>query len=235
MDRLVCGDVGFGKTEVALRAAFVAVADGKQVAVLVPTTLLAEQHFQTFSDRFAALAGEARRAVALPQRQGDRPPRSQGLADGTHRHRHRHPPADPEGRQVQAPRPGDHRRGAPLRRAPEGTAEGAARRGGRADPHRHADPAHAGDVAGGPARLLGDRHRAAEAPRRSRPSSRAIRPGIDPRGGAARAEARRPGLLPAQRGRHHREPCASGWRSCCRRRASRVGPRPDGASASWST
>ncbi len=53
MDRLICGDVGFGKTEVALRAAFVAVADGKQVAVLVPTTLLAEQHFQTFSDRFA--------------------------------------------------------------------------------------------------------------------------------------------------------------------------------------
>ena len=53
MDRLICGDVGFGKTEVALRAAFVAVADSKQVAVLVPTTLLAEQHFNTFSDRFA--------------------------------------------------------------------------------------------------------------------------------------------------------------------------------------
>jgi len=53
MDRLVCGDVGFGKTEVALRAAFVAVADGQQVAVLTPTTLLAEQHFHTFSDRFA--------------------------------------------------------------------------------------------------------------------------------------------------------------------------------------
>jgi transcription-repair coupling factor (superfamily II helicase) len=53
MDRLVCGDVGFGKTEVALRAAFVAAAGGKQVAVLCPTTLLAEQHFQTFSDRFA--------------------------------------------------------------------------------------------------------------------------------------------------------------------------------------
>jgi transcription-repair coupling factor (superfamily II helicase) len=50
---LVCGDVGFGKTEVALRAAFIAVADGKQVVVLCPTTLLAEQHFQTFSDRFA--------------------------------------------------------------------------------------------------------------------------------------------------------------------------------------
>jgi transcription-repair coupling factor (superfamily II helicase) len=53
MDRLICGDVGFGKTEVALRAAFVAVADKKQVAILCPTTLLAEQHAQTFKDRFA--------------------------------------------------------------------------------------------------------------------------------------------------------------------------------------
>ena len=58
MDRLICGDVGFGKTEVALRAAFVAVAGGKQVAVLVPTTLLAEQHFQNFSDRFSLIADE---------------------------------------------------------------------------------------------------------------------------------------------------------------------------------
>ncbi len=53
MDRLICGDVGFGKTEVAIRAAFKAVMEGKQVAVLVPTTLLAEQHFITFSERFA--------------------------------------------------------------------------------------------------------------------------------------------------------------------------------------
>ncbi|WP_445766443.1 transcription-repair coupling factor [Rheinheimera sp.] len=53
MDRLVCGDVGFGKTEVAMRAAFVAVNDGKQVAILVPTTLLAQQHFENFKDRFA--------------------------------------------------------------------------------------------------------------------------------------------------------------------------------------
>lgn len=53
MDRLVCGDVGFGKTEVALRAAFLACASGKQVAVLVPTTLLAQQHYNSFSDRFA--------------------------------------------------------------------------------------------------------------------------------------------------------------------------------------
>ena len=53
MDRLICGDVGFGKTEVALRAAFIAMMDGRQVAVLVPTTLLAEQHYHNFRDRFA--------------------------------------------------------------------------------------------------------------------------------------------------------------------------------------
>ena len=55
MDRVVCGDVGFGKTEVAMRAAFIAANAGKQVAVLVPTTLLSSQHFQSFNDRFADL------------------------------------------------------------------------------------------------------------------------------------------------------------------------------------
>ena len=54
MDRLVCGDVGYGKTEIAMRAAFKAVSDGQQVLVLVPTTILAEQHFKTFTERFAA-------------------------------------------------------------------------------------------------------------------------------------------------------------------------------------
>lgn len=53
MDRVICGDVGFGKTEVAMRAAFIAANDGKQVVILVPTTLLAQQHFQNFKDRFA--------------------------------------------------------------------------------------------------------------------------------------------------------------------------------------
>ena len=51
MDRLICGDVGFGKTEIAIRAAFKAIDNGKQVAVLVPTTVLAFQHFKTFSER----------------------------------------------------------------------------------------------------------------------------------------------------------------------------------------
>ena len=53
MDRLICGDAGFGKTEVALRAAFIAVMDARQIALLVPTTVLAEQHFNTFRKRFA--------------------------------------------------------------------------------------------------------------------------------------------------------------------------------------
>ncbi|MDO9735471.1 DEAD/DEAH box helicase, partial [Glaesserella parasuis] len=53
MDRLVCGDVGFGKTEVAMRATFLAVMNHKQVAILAPTTLLAQQHFENFKDRFA--------------------------------------------------------------------------------------------------------------------------------------------------------------------------------------
>ena len=54
MDRLLCGDVGFGKTEVAMRAAFKALGDGKQVAVLAPTTVLSFQHFETFKRRFAS-------------------------------------------------------------------------------------------------------------------------------------------------------------------------------------
>src|SRR5690606_14144750 len=53
MDRLVCGDVGFGKTDVAMRAAFIAVQNNAQVAILVPTTLLAQQHYENFRDRFA--------------------------------------------------------------------------------------------------------------------------------------------------------------------------------------
>ncbi len=81
MDRLVCGDVGFGKTEVALRAAFMAVMGGYQVAVLVPTTLLAEQHFNNFSDRFSAwpvkLAELSRFRTAKEQAEA-----LQALADG---------------------------------------------------------------------------------------------------------------------------------------------------------
>ncbi len=85
MDRLICGDVGFGKTEVALRAAFLAVADGRQVAVLVPTTLLAEQHFQNFSDRFSLIGNEWPVKIAELSRFRSAREQAQalaGLADG---------------------------------------------------------------------------------------------------------------------------------------------------------
>src|SRR6478672_10504909 len=82
MDRLICGDVGFGKTEVALRAAFLAAISGKQVAVVVPTTLLARQHFKTFSERFRGFpvnVAQASRLVPAAELAKVRA----GLADGT--------------------------------------------------------------------------------------------------------------------------------------------------------
>ncbi|MFO1151988.1 MAG: transcription-repair coupling factor [Alsobacter sp.] len=82
MDRLICGDVGFGKTEVALRAAFAAAMAGRQVAVVVPTTLLARQHFKTFSERFHGLpikVAQASRFVPAAELKAVKA----GLADGT--------------------------------------------------------------------------------------------------------------------------------------------------------
>jgi len=82
MDRLVCGDVGFGKTEVALRSAFVAAMNGLQVAVVVPTTLLARQHYKTFAERFRGLpvqVGQASRLVTSKELSGVK----KGIADGT--------------------------------------------------------------------------------------------------------------------------------------------------------
>ena len=81
MDRLVCGDVGFGKTEVALRAAFVAALSGKQVAVVVPTTLLARQHFKTFQERFQGLPVNVRHASRLVST-GELSTTKAGLKDG---------------------------------------------------------------------------------------------------------------------------------------------------------
>jgi transcription-repair coupling factor (superfamily II helicase) len=82
MDRLICGDVGFGKTEVALRAAFLAASNGAQVAVIVPTTLLARQHYKTFSERFRGFPmriGQASRLVSSAEIAKTRA----GLADGS--------------------------------------------------------------------------------------------------------------------------------------------------------
>ena len=82
MDRLICGDVGYGKTEIAVRAAFKAVQDGKQVAVLVPTTLLAQQHFNTFAERMGQFPVRDPAAVPVPDAEGDRA----DAGDGRRRH-----------------------------------------------------------------------------------------------------------------------------------------------------
>ena len=137
MDRLICGDVGYGKTEIAVRAAFKAVQDGKQVAVLVPTTLLVQQHFGTFSERYAQFPVERAGAVPLPdghRGEGD----AGGAAGRLGRRRHRHPPAVLLRDQVQGPGPGHRRRGAALRRRAQGAAEEAPRQRRRADDVRDA-------------------------------------------------------------------------------------------------
>lgn len=81
MDRLICGDVGYGKTEVALRAAFKAVMDGKQVAILVPTTLLAEQHFETFTERMKSFPTKIR-MLSRFQSAGEQEETVRALAEG---------------------------------------------------------------------------------------------------------------------------------------------------------
>ena len=194
MDRLVCGDVGFGKTEVALRAAFIAAMAGLQVAVVVPTTLLARQHFATFSQTLqgACRCGSRRpRAWSAPRswppsRRASRTARID-IVVGTHALL---------GKSIAfaAPRPAGRRRGAALRRRPQGAPEAAARGCARADPDRHADPAHAATGAVGRARAVADHHAA------GRPAGRAhlhlaVRSGHHPRGAAARALSRRAELL----------------------------------------
>ena len=124
MDRLICGDVGYGKTEIAVRAAFKAVQDGKQVAILVPTTLLVQQHYATFADRYA---GFPVNVAPLSRFQTDAQVRAtlEGLKDGkvdvvvgTHRLL---------GSEIEFADlgPGDHRRGAAVRRRAQGAAQAA--------------------------------------------------------------------------------------------------------------
>ena len=115
MDRLVCGDVGFGKTEVALRAAFIAALAGFQVAVVVPTTLLARQHFATFQDRFKGLPIRVAQASRLVSAKDLTAVKSRHQRRH-HRHRGRHARAARQVHHLPAPRPADRRRGAALRR-----------------------------------------------------------------------------------------------------------------------
>ena len=136
MDRLLCGDVGFGKTEVAMRAAFKALGDGKQVAVLAPTTVLAFQHFEHSSGasrRFRC----GWRCSAASDRQGD-----QGISGRAGRrqsgYRYRYAPAALEGRRVSRSGPADRGRRAALRRAAQRTPEADEEERGRADHERDA-------------------------------------------------------------------------------------------------
>ena len=161
MDRLVCGDVGYGKTEVAVRAAFKAVMDGKQVAVLVPTTVLAQQHFKTFRERLAAFPVRVE-MLSRFRSDAEQTPDRRGACRRQHRHRHRHAPAAAEGREFKNLGLVVDRRGAALRRGAQGAPQADAARGRRADAVGDADPAHAahgarrhprhvddGDAAGG--------------------------------------------------------------------------------------
>ncbi len=125
MDRLICGDVGFGKTEVAIRAAFKAVMGGKQVAMLVPTTVLAEQHYRNFRERMSDYPITVEMLSPLPhagasRTQDARRPCAKARVDiviGTHR-------LISKDVAVQESRPRRHRRRAALRRAAQGEVQG---------------------------------------------------------------------------------------------------------------
>ena len=225
MDRLVCGDVGFGKTEVAIRAAFKAMQDGKQVAVLVPTTLLAQQHHATFSDRFA---GYPVRVEVLSRflTPGQAKARDRRHRVGRRRPGDRHPPPAVGRHPLQEPRAAGGRRGAALRRHPQGGDEAAVGRGRRADAHRHAHPPHPGDEPHRHPRPDAAEHAARRSPAHPHLRRRVRRSGRG-RGHPARAAARGPGLLRAQPGAGHRD----GRRPSPRPRprgADRHRPRPDG-------
>ena len=203
MDRLLCGDVGYGKTEVALRAAFKASLDGKQVMVLVPTTILAQQHYGTFRERFAdypvkvEMISRFRSAAEQRRILTDFAAGSVDVLIGTHR-------LLQPGREAQGPGSGHRGRGAALRRGSEGGLASPQSPGGRAHAHCHAHPAHPADVALGSARH--HRHRDA-APRP--PSHPDLRGSLRRRHGHARHRAgdraRRPGLLSSQPGGDHRQ------------------------------
>ncbi len=148
MDRLICGDVGFGKTEIALRAAFIAAFSGAQVAVVVPTTLLARQHYRSFSERFAGLPvriAQLSRLVAPKDAKQIKEDIAAGRIEiviGTHA-------LLAKDVKFAASRPRHRRRGAAFRRRPERAAEAIEGRCACPDADRDADPAHlaAGAVA----------------------------------------------------------------------------------------
>ena len=138
MDRLICGDVGYGKTEVALRAAFKAVVDGTQVAPACANHRVGPAALQHFSRTPTGLSSSGRDAVPLPVRPRTAPDRHRSHSR-LHRHLHRHSSSLAAGCAFQGAGPNHHRRGAAIRRLPQGAPETTAPRGRRADAHRDAD------------------------------------------------------------------------------------------------
>ena len=198
MDRLICGDVGYGKTEVALRAAFKAAADGRQVMFLVPTTVLAQQHYGTFAERLRDypfnIEVVSRFRTAAEQREV-----LKGFAEGkvdvligTHRLLSRDVRPSDLGLLIvdEEQRFGVKQKELLRQLRPAGR---------RALAERDADPAHAADVAGRPARHLGDRD-PARGPAAGEDLRRRVRRGPGQAGDRARARARWPDLPDAQPG-----------------------------------
>ena len=163
MDRLVCGDVGFGKTEVAVRAAFKAVADSKQVAVLVPTTILSLQHYRTFSERLRGLPVRVENLSRVKSAREVKQIREEagGRQD---RHPYRDAQDTRQGYPVPRPRTAHHRRGAEVRRVEQGEVAPDERTCGYADAHGDAHSADAAVFADGCTRPLRNRHPAAQPP-----------------------------------------------------------------------
>ena len=190
MDRLVCGDVGFGKTEVAIRAVFKAVQDGKQVAVLVPTTLLAQQHCQTFSERFAGYPVRVevlcRFLTPRPGQEGGRRARATATVDvviGTHRLLSDDIHFKDLGLLVVDE---EQRFGVSHKEAIKQLQD----RRRRAHAHRHADPAHAGDEPHRHPRPHAAQHAAGRAPADPHLRRRVRRAGRRPRRSGASCCAR---------------------------------------------
>ena len=201
MDRLLCGDVGYGKTEVVMRAAFKALGDGKQVAVLAPTTVLAFQHFETFKRRFqpfpvrVEMFSRFRSPKEIKAGLADLAEGKVDIAIGTHR-------LLSQDVRIQGPGPGDRGRRAALRREAQ-RAPQAAQEIGRSHQHeRHSDPQNTTHVVIGSAGHVGDRDSAQGSPLDPH-RSRAVSAGIDPLRHGAGAGSRRPSLFPPQPGGFH--------------------------------
>ena len=217
MDRLLCGDVGYGKTEVAMRAAFKAVDGGYQVAILCPTTILADQHWSTFRRRFAGFPIEIEMVSRF--RSAEEVRAGQGASERrARRHPDRHPSAAVAGHRDEAPRPPGDRRGAALRGGAEGAAQAVEEAAPRAGDVRHAGAAHPAVLARRRARPVGDRD-PAQGPHGGRDRDAAVLGRRGARGDRVRARARRTDLL-----RPHRVESIERLQTWL----SRDGPRPPG-------